>query len=111
MSAVPPSVSTKTYSPSPDRGRRAARTVKRSQLAHNPFNVRETLTELEETAASLLEKGQLQPLAVVSRQAFLKAHPGQEEALGPALHVVIDGNRRLAAALADLPEMHIFVND
>lgn len=81
-------------------------------LAHNPLNPREELTELEETAASLAEKGQIQPLAVVRRAAFLASHPGQEEALGSAEYVVIDGNRRLAAAsLAGLNTLRIDVND
>ncbi|GAA1375046.1 ParB/RepB/Spo0J family partition protein [Streptomyces beijiangensis] len=81
-------------------------------LAHNPFNPRDELTDLEETAASLKEKGQIQPVAVVRRAVFLTVHPGQEEALGDAEYVVIDGNRRLAAAtLAGLPELRIDVND
>ncbi|MFD9336912.1 ParB/RepB/Spo0J family partition protein [Streptomyces sp. NPDC060028] len=81
-------------------------------LAHNPFNLREELTELEEMAQSLLVRGQLQPLAVATRMAFMEAHPGQTDGLGRAPYVVIDGNRRLAAAqLAGLKSMHIHVND
>ncbi|MEV5149364.1 ParB/RepB/Spo0J family partition protein [Streptomyces sp. NPDC052727] len=47
------------------------------------------------------------------RAAFLNAHPGQETAIGEeAEYVVIDGNRRLAAAqLAGLTELRIDVND
>ncbi len=55
-----------------------------NQLAHNPFNPRDGLTELEETAASLTERGQIQPLAVVRRAAFLSAHPDQADTLGAA---------------------------
>ncbi|MFD3700085.1 ParB/RepB/Spo0J family partition protein [Streptomyces sp. NPDC058646] len=81
-------------------------------LAHNPFNLREELTELEEMARSLTARGQLQPLAVATRMAFMEAHPGQTDGLGRAPYVVIDGNRRLAAALlAGLKSMHIHVND
>ncbi|GHB82403.1 hypothetical protein GCM10010347_61690 [Streptomyces cirratus] len=81
-------------------------------LAHNPFNLREDLTELDELAQSLLSRGQLQPLAVATRMAFMEAHPGQTDGLGRAPYVVIDGNRRLAAAqLAGLKTMHIHVND
>lgn len=81
-------------------------------LAHNPFNLREELTELEEMAQSLTIRGQLQPLAVATRMAFMEAHPGQTDGLGRAPYVVIDGNRRLAAAqLAGLKSMHIHVND
>ncbi|WP_330335575.1 ParB/RepB/Spo0J family partition protein (plasmid) [Streptomyces sp. NBC_00536] len=81
-------------------------------LAHNPFNLREDLTEIDELAQSLLSRGQLQPLAVATRMAFMEAHPGQTDGLGRAPYVVIDGNRRLAAAqLAGLKTMHIHVND
>ncbi|MGW6708905.1 ParB/RepB/Spo0J family partition protein [Streptomyces sp. NPDC054956] len=81
-------------------------------LAHNPFNLREDLTELEELAASLTVRGQLQPLAVATRMAFMEAHPGHTDGLGRAPYVVIDGNRRLAAAQrAGLRSMHIHVND
>ncbi|MFF3019924.1 ParB/RepB/Spo0J family partition protein [Streptomyces sp. NPDC057939] len=81
-------------------------------LAHNPFNLREDLTDLDELAQSLMVRGQLQPLAVVTRMAFMEAHPGQTDGLGRAPYVVIDGNRRLAAAhLAGLKTMHIHVND
>ncbi|WP_043178940.1 ParB/RepB/Spo0J family partition protein [Streptomyces sp. NRRL F-2890] len=86
--------------------------VKLEALVHNPFNPRDELTELEETAASLKEKGQIQPLAVVRKAAFLAVHPDQAETLGAAEYVVIDGNRRLAAAsIAGLAELRIDVND
>ncbi|MCP3760219.1 ParB/RepB/Spo0J family partition protein [Streptomyces sp. TBY4] len=81
-------------------------------LAHNPFNLREDLTEIHELAASLAARGQLQPLAVATRMAFMEAHPGNAESLGRAPYVVIDGNRRLAAAQrAGLRTMQIHVND
>ncbi|WP_030209593.1 ParB/RepB/Spo0J family partition protein [Streptomyces sp. NRRL S-87] len=81
-------------------------------LTHNPFNLREELTELDELAESLRVRGQLQPLAVATRMAFMEAHPGQIDGLGRAPFVVIDGNRRLAAGrLAGLTTMHIHVND
>jgi ParB family chromosome partitioning protein len=81
-------------------------------LAHNPFNLREDLTEIDELAQSLLSRGQLQPLAVATRMAFMEAHPGQTDSLGRAPYVVIDGNRRLAAAqLAGLKTLNIHVND
>ncbi|WP_432159043.1 ParB/RepB/Spo0J family partition protein [Streptomyces sp. bgisy153] len=93
-------------------GKRPPAAVPLSMLAHNPLNPRDELTEIEETAASLKEKGQLQPVAVVRRAAFLTAHPGREEEIGAAEYVVIDGNRRLAAAaVAGLAELRIDVND
>ncbi|MEU6996652.1 ParB/RepB/Spo0J family partition protein [Streptomyces sp. NPDC046465] len=86
--------------------------VKLAALAHNPFNPREALTNLDENAASLKDRGQLQPLAVVTRSALLAVHPDQKTALGEAVYVVIDGNRRLAAAaLAGIDSLYIYVND
>jgi ParB family chromosome partitioning protein len=93
-------------------GKRPPASVELKLLAHNPFNPRDELTEVEETAESLKEKGQLQPVAVVRRAAFLATHPDQEEQIGEAEYVVIDGNRRLAAAgVAGLAELRIDVND
>jgi ParB family chromosome partitioning protein len=93
-------------------GKRPPAKVELALLAHNPFNPREELTNIEETADSLRAKGQIQPVTVARRAAFLAAHPGQEEVLGEAEYVVIDGNRRLAAAqLAGLEELRIDVND
>ncbi|MFE2876844.1 ParB/RepB/Spo0J family partition protein [Streptomyces roseus] len=96
----------------PTSGMAAPSEVPIEALAHNPFNLREDLTELDELAQSLIFRGQLQPLAVATRMAFMEAHPGQTDGLGRAPYVVIDGNRRLAAAhLAGLKTMHIHVND
>ncbi|MFF8960780.1 ParB/RepB/Spo0J family partition protein [Streptomyces sp. NPDC014894] len=93
-------------------GKRPPASVALKDLAHNPFNPRDELTEIEETAASLTEKGQIQPVAVVRRAVFLAVHPDQEDVLGVAEYVVIDGNRRLAAAaVAGLEELRIDVND
>ncbi|MHB6912832.1 ParB/RepB/Spo0J family partition protein [Streptomyces sp. DB-54] len=93
-------------------GKRPPAAVKLAELAHNPYNPREELTDVEETAESLKAKGQIQPVTVVRREAFLKAHEGQEEAIGAASYVVIDGNRRLAAArVAGINELRIDVHD
>ncbi|MDQ0904672.1 ParB family chromosome partitioning protein [Streptomyces canus] len=94
-------------------GKRPPATVELKLLAGNPFNPRDELTEIEETAESLRAKGQIQPVTVVRRAAFLGAYPGQEGELGEeAEYVVIDGNRRLAAApVAGLSELRIDVND
>ncbi|MDX3523693.1 ParB/RepB/Spo0J family partition protein [Streptomyces scabiei] len=93
-------------------GKRAPAKVPLELLAGNPFNPRDELTEIEETAESLLVK-QIQPVTVVRRAAFLEAHPGTENELGEtAEYVVIDGNRRLEAAkVAGLAELRIDVND
>ncbi|MBB1252548.1 ParB/RepB/Spo0J family partition protein [Streptomyces sp. OF3] len=96
----------------PTTGIPAPTKVPLKDLAPNPFNPREELTDIEETAASLGERGQIQPVAVVHRTAFLAVHPGRDEDLGEAAYVVIDGNRRLAAAAAaGLDELRIDVND
>ncbi|MFJ1601553.1 ParB/RepB/Spo0J family partition protein [Streptomyces sp. NPDC088261] len=93
-------------------GKRPPASVELKQLAHNPFNPREELTDVAETAESLKERGQLQPVAVVRKATFLAVHPDQEEEIGEAEYVVIDGNRRLAAAtVAGLRELRIDVND
>lgn len=93
-------------------GKRPPAAVPLSDLAHNPFNPREELTDVEETAESLRERGQLQPIAVVRTAAFLAVHADQAETIGDAAYVVIDGNRRLAAArVAGLAELRIDVND
>lgn len=93
-------------------GKRPPAEVELALLAHNPFNPREELTEIEETAESLRTRGQIQPVTVARRAAFLQAHPGQEEVLGDAEYVVVDGNRRLAAArMAGVEKLRIDVND
>ncbi|MFD6876953.1 MULTISPECIES: ParB/RepB/Spo0J family partition protein [unclassified Streptomyces] len=93
-------------------GKRPPAAVALSVLAHNPFNPRDELTDIEETAESLRERGQIQPVAVVRTAAFLAVHGDQAEQIGEAEYVVIDGNRRLAAArAAGLSELRIDVND
>ncbi|MFK0238528.1 ParB/RepB/Spo0J family partition protein [Streptomyces vinaceus] len=78
-----------------------------NSLAHNPYNPREELQDIEDLADSLAARGLIQPVAVVTRQAFLTAHPDHEQSIGDAAYIVVDGNRRLAAAimagLDDLP--------
>ncbi|MER7761326.1 ParB/RepB/Spo0J family partition protein [Streptomyces sp. NPDC097619] len=93
-------------------GKRPPAQVDLAELAHNPFNPRDELTDIEETAGSLRDRGQLQPIAVVRKAAFLQVHPDQKAVIGDAEYVVIDGNRRLAAAHeAGLATLRIDVND
>ncbi|MFF5490322.1 ParB/RepB/Spo0J family partition protein [Streptomyces virginiae] len=81
-------------------------------LAHNPYNPREELKSVDDLADSLTARGVIQPLTVVTRQAFLTAHPGQEDRLGEAAYIVVDGNRRLAASnLAGLDDVPVHVDD
>ncbi|MFI5618052.1 ParB/RepB/Spo0J family partition protein [Streptomyces sp. NPDC051567] len=54
--------------------------------------------EFEELMVTLREVGQLQPVAVVSREVFLRLKPEHTKAVGVADWVVVNGNRRFAAA-------------
>ncbi|MFG2569208.1 ParB/RepB/Spo0J family partition protein [Streptomyces sp. NPDC048567] len=82
------------------------------RLAPNPYNPRATLAAIEEMADSLTSKGIIQPLTIVTRNAFLAAHPDQSQNLAAAEYVVVDGNRRLAGAkLAGLDDVPVHVDD
>lgn len=82
------------------------------QLAPNPYNPRGSLAAIEEMADSLTGKGIIQPLTVVTRDAFLAAHPEHASDLTTADYVVVDGNRRLAGAkLAGLDDVPVHVDD
>ncbi|GLW75356.1 hypothetical protein Kpho02_76530 [Kitasatospora phosalacinea] len=80
---------------------RKASSVPLTDVVFNPRNHRKTYSEeaIDETAASMRESGQITAITVVSRMAFLDAHPDvPEERLGDASFVALDGNRRLRAA-------------
>ncbi|MGW1520746.1 ParB/RepB/Spo0J family partition protein [Streptomyces sp. NPDC002287] len=80
-------------------------------LAHNPYNPRVELRFIDDLADSVTSRGIIQPLTIVTKVAFLEAHPGHTE-LGAAAFVVVDGNRRLAAArLAGLDTVPVHVDD
>lgn len=66
------------------------------KLAGNPRNPRDELKNLEDLA-TIVDR-QLQPLSVVSRKAWLVLYPGDDTDIGEAEYVVVNGNRRLAAA-------------
>ncbi|MBT2506246.1 ParB/RepB/Spo0J family partition protein [Streptomyces sp. ISL-98] len=87
-------------------------TVPLADLAENPDNPRHELRDLDGLAETLRERGVLQALGVVSRAAFLGAHPQHEAAVGNAPYVVLHGHRRLAAAkLAGLREVPVLVRE
>ncbi|MFH9426005.1 ParB/RepB/Spo0J family partition protein [Streptomyces sp. NPDC017529] len=79
-------------------------TVLMHTVAHNPNNPRTEFDysdddgEFRELKASMQEVGQLQPLAVISRDVHLRLKPDHAAAIGEADYVVVTGNRRLAAA-------------
>ncbi|WP_345680498.1 ParB/RepB/Spo0J family partition protein [Yinghuangia aomiensis] len=91
----------------------AAPEVATTLIAFNPYNPRESLGDVAELTASMQEHGQMQVITVVTREAFLKAHPHTESEIGPdALYVVVDGNRRrLAGEMAGLAKLKYVVDD
>lgn len=64
-----------------------------AELSSNPYNTRDAVGDLEDLAS--IAELQLQPAAVVTKAAFLKLYP---DAQIDGKWVVINGNRRLAAA-------------
>ncbi|MFB6513986.1 ParB/RepB/Spo0J family partition protein [Streptomyces virginiae] len=93
-------------------GRTGTLRVAVGTLAHNPYNPREELKSVDDLADSLTARGVIQPLTVVTREAFLTAHPGHVDGLGEAAYIVVDGNRRLAASnLAGLDDVPVHVDD
>ena len=78
-----------------------------TSIAHNPRNPRDHYDDIAELVASLQEVGVLQPLGVVRYEIFLTHYPQHEHEVGTYDWVVINGNRRLAAArklgLSDVP--------
>ncbi|EFL12696.1 MULTISPECIES: ParB N-terminal domain-containing protein [Actinomycetes] len=86
--------------------------IPREQLQPNPENPRSSDAEIEETAATLRNHGQLQNLNVMSRRAFLDQKPHLADQVTTARYVVINGCRRLEAApLADLPALKCAIHD
>lgn len=84
------------------------------QLAHNPENRRYGYDEPEdeELVDSLRELGQVQAVTAVARDVFIAHFPQHTELLADARWVVVDGNRRLAAARrAGLPSLRLTVQD
>ena len=80
-------------------------------LAPNPRNPRESLGDLEQLRS--LTQNQLQPCLVVSRAAYLRLWPQDEERLSEdARYVVVNGCRRYAAALHfGMTELEVTVKD
>jgi ParB family chromosome partitioning protein len=86
-------------------------TASLGDLLQNPANPRESLPMLEELAATIRESGVAQALTVISRTVFAAAFPEHAEAVASVPFVVINGNRRLAAAqMAGLTEVPVYIN-
>ncbi|SRR6266568_3162405 len=83
------------------------------ELAPNPDNPRDPQDlDVQELADTLRDHGQLQPATVVARDVFLSHYPHHADVIGDAPWVVINGNRRLAAAhVAGLPTLDISVKN
>ncbi|MFE7525448.1 ParB/RepB/Spo0J family partition protein [Kitasatospora sp. NPDC057542] len=84
-----------------------------SSIVFNPLNPRKTIdSESIDELAESLARQQIVPVTVVSRGAFLDAHPDQAEVIGEADFVALDGNRRLRAAQkAGLKTLRVDLND
>lgn len=65
-------------------------------LVANPRNPRDDVGDLSDL--STIAERQLQPGTVVSRHAWLTLWPDDADSVGAAKYVVVNGNRRLAAA-------------
>ncbi|MEU5949551.1 ParB/RepB/Spo0J family partition protein [Micromonospora sp. NPDC047465] len=93
----------------------APRTARVQQVAANPLNTRDLDADharIESIADSMRTHGQLQPCAVVSREAFLRIYPEYEAVIGRATWVQVTGGRRRAAALlANQPTLDIVVKN
>lgn len=93
----------------------APRSARLEQISANPMNTRDLHINPEKItsiADSMRLHGQLQPCAVVTREAFLAIFPEHLTAIGRAEYVQVTGGRRRAAALqANLPTLDITVKD
>lgn len=67
------------------------------QLVANPRNPRDEVGDLSDLAT--IADRQLQPGTAVSRASWLKLWPEDESEIGAARYIVVNGNRRLAAAI------------
>ncbi|MFF0182626.1 ParB/RepB/Spo0J family partition protein [Micromonospora sp. NPDC005223] len=99
----------------PSMAESAPRTARVQQVAANPLNTRDLdgdRAKIESIAESMRTHGQLQPCAVVTRDAFLAIYPEHEATIGRAVWVQVTGGRRRAAALlAHQPTLDIVVKN
>lgn len=80
-------------------------------LVGNPEN-RRNLGDLQELADSLKQHGLRQPVGVIPSDDFAAVFPQHKETVEGAVFVVINGNRRLAAArMAKVPTLAVHVTE
>lgn len=98
-----------------DTSPRPPRPPRVEQVAANPLNTRDVHArpaKIASIAESILQHGQLQPCAVVTRAAFLAIFPEHEAAVAGADWVQVNGGRRRAAIIrAGLPTIEITVKN
>ncbi|MFJ4672836.1 ParB/RepB/Spo0J family partition protein [Kitasatospora purpeofusca] len=86
-------------------------TASLGELVANPANPRVELPRLEELADSIRQSGIAQSLTVVPSPVFAAAYPEHAGVVVSVPFVVVNGNRRLAAAaMAALTEVPIHLN-
>ncbi|MGA4867523.1 ParB/RepB/Spo0J family partition protein [Streptomyces lavendulocolor] len=84
-----------------------------TDISLNPANPRSELGDLTDLAGSLRDHGQKTAISIMSRDAYLAAHPEHADKLeGGTRYVAVDGNSRLAAAReAGLRTLKVMVDD
>jgi ParB/RepB/Spo0J family partition protein len=81
-------------------------------VAPCPFNPREGAPDTSDIIDSIRDRGLLQPVTVVTRDAFIKYFPTYADSIGEAAYVLAYGHRRLAACVeAELPQIPVILND
>lgn len=90
----------------------APSTVYVSAIAHNPRNPRDDYADVGELADSIRQAGITSPLGVVRYETYLTHYPDYEREIGAHDWVVLNGNRRLAAAQkVGLTEVPVYLLD
>ncbi|QXV63520.1 ParB/RepB/Spo0J family partition protein [Amycolatopsis sp. TNS106] len=88
------------------------KTVPVGSIAHNPRNPRDHYNDVAELALGIKSVGIMTPLAVTRYEMYLTHYPEHEHEIAGYDWVVLNGNRRLAAAkLLDLAEVPVTIAD
>ncbi|MFH8371392.1 ParB/RepB/Spo0J family partition protein [Streptomyces sp. NPDC018031] len=90
------------------------RTLPLAQLVPTRFNPRRNFGAPEDLVefGLKLKKKQLQPAVAVTREAYIRLWPDEEEALGNAKYVIANGERRYRGSqAAGLPTLEVVIDD